>query len=140
MSSYASSGGASSDQSHAFLQKPRHAADAQLEERLQGISVAFVGDHTELNCAVADRLAKSLGYVPLTTPRIIQQLTQQRQDEPCHTAIMDVCTKLIVFVRLAFANKLTCNVQFDVNLSNAGGRIMCPNFIACCIWHWGFPA
>ena len=86
---------AACDQSHATLQKPRHAADAQLEERLQGISVALVGDHTELNCAVADRLAKSLGYVPLTTPRIIQQLTQQRQAKRCTIGKVELRSDLL---------------------------------------------
>ena len=71
----------------ADLQKQRHAADARLEERLQGISIALVGDHTDLNCAVADQLAKNLGYVPVATSRIIQQLTQQRQESLYHNCI-----------------------------------------------------
>lgn len=62
----------------ALLQRQRHLADAQLEDRLQGISLCIVGDSTALNCEVANRLAKNLGYVPLATSRIIQDLTKQR--------------------------------------------------------------
>ena len=62
-----------------FLQRVRHSADAQLVDRLQGISLGFIGDNTQLNCEAAQQTAKLLGYVPLTTPQIIQQLTNQRQ-------------------------------------------------------------
>lgn len=64
--------------SDALLQRQRHSADAQLVDRLQGISLGLVGDNTALNIEVADQLAKSLGYVPLATSRIIQDLTHQR--------------------------------------------------------------
>lgn len=63
---------------HPFLQRVRHSADAQLVDRLQGISLGFIGDNTQLNCEVAEQAAKLLMYVPLTTPRIIQQVTGQR--------------------------------------------------------------
>ncbi|KAL3132411.1 hypothetical protein ABBQ32_008971 [Trebouxia sp. C0010 RCD-2024] len=59
----------------------RHSADAQLVDRLQGISLGFVGDNTQLNCEVAEHTAKLLEYVPLATPRIIQQLTGQSPDD-----------------------------------------------------------
>ena len=62
------------------MQRQRYSADAQLGTRLQSISLALVGDNTDLNCEVADRLARSLGYVPLATSRIIKQLTNQRQE------------------------------------------------------------
>lgn len=39
----------------------------------------MVGDDTDLNSCVAQAIAKSLGYVPLVTAQIIEQLTQQRQ-------------------------------------------------------------
>lgn len=61
-----------------LLQRVRHSADAQLVDRLQGISLGFLGDNTQLNCEVAEQAARLLEYVPLTTPRIIQQLTGQR--------------------------------------------------------------
>ena len=61
-----------------LLQRIRHSADAQLVDRLQGISLAFLGDNTQLNCEVAEQAARLLEYVPLTTPRIMQQLTGQR--------------------------------------------------------------
>lgn len=59
----------------------RHSADAQLVDRLQGISLGFVGDNTELNCEVAEQTARLLEYVPLATPRIIQQLTGQSPED-----------------------------------------------------------
>ena len=59
------------------LQRP--AADANLVERLQNISLVMVGDDTHLNSCVAQAISRSLGYVPLVTAQIIEQLTQQRQ-------------------------------------------------------------
>lgn len=72
------SGGQSFAASDALLQRQRHSADAQLVDRLQGISLGLVGDNSALNIAVADQLARSLGYIPLATSRIILDLTQQR--------------------------------------------------------------
>ncbi|KAL0018672.1 hypothetical protein WJX79_008538 [Trebouxia sp. C0005] len=61
--------------------RQRHSADAQLVDRLQGISLGLVGDNSALNIAVADQLARSLGYIPLATSRIILDLTQQSPQE-----------------------------------------------------------
>ncbi|DBA68916.1 TPA: hypothetical protein ACH3X2_013278 [Trebouxia sp. C0005] len=75
------SGGQSFAASDALLQRQRHSADAQLVDRLQGISLGLVGDNSALNIAVADQLARSLGYIPLATSRIILDLTQQSPQE-----------------------------------------------------------
>ena len=52
--------------------------NAPLAARLQGISITLVGDSTELNCELARQLARTLGYIPLATCTILQQLTGQR--------------------------------------------------------------
>ena len=38
-----------------------------VEEELKGVTVTFVGDNESANVAVADALAKALGYTPLST-------------------------------------------------------------------------
>ena len=52
--------------------------NAPLAARLQGISITLVGDSTELNCELARQLARTLGYTPLATCTILQQLTGHR--------------------------------------------------------------
>lgn len=54
--------------------------NAPLAARLQGISITLVGDSTELNCELARQLARTLGYTPLATCAILQQLTGQSID------------------------------------------------------------
>ena len=52
-----------------------------VEEELKGVTVTFVGDNESANVAVADALAKALGYTPLSTPRLVEQVTDSTREE-----------------------------------------------------------
>ena len=48
---------------------------------MKGVSVAFVGDNESANVAVANVLAKALGYTPLSTGALIEQVTKSTRAE-----------------------------------------------------------
>ena len=56
------------------------ACDAVADE-MKGVSVTFVGDNEQANVAVANALAKTLGYTPLSTPALIEQVTSSTREE-----------------------------------------------------------
>ena len=56
------------------------ACDAVADE-MKGVSVTFVGDNEQANVAVANALAKTLGYTPLSTPALIEQVTSSTRKE-----------------------------------------------------------
>lgn len=58
------------------LQQPSEAA-ARCTKLLAGTSVFVVGDNSKANAALASSLAALLGYAPLHTAELLQQLTGQ---------------------------------------------------------------
>jgi shikimate kinase len=73
--SHAAADGAAADAVKAL----KAACDAVADE-MKGVSVTFVGDNEQANLAVAKALAKALGYTPLSTPALIEQVTDSTRE------------------------------------------------------------
>jgi hypothetical protein len=58
----------------------KKAADA-IAEDLKGVSITFVGDNEAANVLVAKAMAKALGYTPLSTPELIERVTDSTREE-----------------------------------------------------------
>ena len=58
----------------------KQTADA-VSEDLKGVSITFVGDNEGANAAVAAALAKALKYTPLSTPELIERITDSTREE-----------------------------------------------------------
>ena len=74
----ASASAAASADDNAKLLK--QTADA-VSEDLKGVSITFVGDNEGANAAVASALAKALKYTPLSTPELIERITDSTREE-----------------------------------------------------------
>lgn len=71
---------AAADSAAADAKALKAACDAVADE-MKGVSVTFVGDNEQANVAVANALAKTLGYTPLSTPALIEQVTSSTREE-----------------------------------------------------------
>ena len=61
--------------------KALKAACDAVGDEMKGVSVTFVGDNEGANIAVSTALAKALGYTPLSTPKLIEQVTDSTREE-----------------------------------------------------------
>ena len=55
-------------------------ADA-IADDLKGVTVTFVGDNESANIAVSQEVAKALGYTPLSTPDLIEKITDSTREQ-----------------------------------------------------------
>jgi len=81
-----------------------------IEERLGAISVAFLGDDSELNNAVATKFAAAIGYNLLLTSGVIQQYTGQSVAEAEATEGRDFIVATEVSVIESLATMLRCSI------------------------------
>ena len=52
-----------------------------IADDLKGVSITFVGDNESANIAVAQEVAKALGYTPLSTPDLIEKITDSTREQ-----------------------------------------------------------
>ena len=88
-----------------------------IADDLKGVSITFVGDNESANIAVAQEVAKALGYTPLSTPDLIEKITDSTREQ----ILEEDGEAGLVIAENAVLEQLSTLIRCTVG-TNGGGR------------------